>query len=100
MISTLEPLRIILSICWVCVGMSSPAYSRSTLYPRPSRPDLTALPSAIQHDEVSVGIATPIRPPAAGAAPVVAGAADLVVVPAPEPPQAASDSAITPAAAT
>ena len=58
--STSAPWVIIWSTCCDCVGMSSFAYCRSTLYPLASSFSFTALPSAIQRSDVCVGIETPM----------------------------------------
>ena len=94
MTSMVAPLVIIWSICWVWVGMSSFANWRSTSYPAASRPDFTALPSAIQRSEVWVGIATPTLtvPPFEAAAPLSEPEAP------PAPPPAHPLSARAPAA--
>src|SRR5688500_13072394 len=63
-ISSLAPLVIWFSIWLACVGMSSSAYCRSTLYPASSSAFFTLLPSAIQRSDDFVGIVTPTRAPA------------------------------------
>src|SRR3954454_5557973 len=78
-ISSFSFLVIIWSICCDCVGMSSFAYCRSTLYPFSSSCFLTLLPSAIQRSEVWVGMATPT---------VTSLGLSLPPEPEPEPPPA------------
>src|SRR3712207_3584241 len=87
------PCVIIWSTCWDWVGMSSPAYCRSTSYPFSSSCSFTELPSAIHRSDVSVGIATPILRSS--------GSALLLdePLPAPSPPHAARASAMTAVAA-
>jgi hypothetical protein len=63
-ISSLAPLVIWFSIWLACVGMSSSAYCRSTLYPASSNAFLTLLPSLIHRSDDFVGIVTPTRAPA------------------------------------